>query len=114
MNAIPLTQLVTLSDEDIMKLNSAEGAQYIKFKNILLQDNASNSSNSQTSASVATKPVKPKRKCTEKQLAALAAGRAKNPRLLKKLQREKEAQEAQNEAQNAQNEAQNASNSAEK
>lgn len=24
--------------------------------------------------------VKPKRKCTEKQLAALAAGRAKNPR----------------------------------
>ena len=102
MNAIPLTQLVTLSDEDIMKLNSAEGAQYIKFKNILLQDNASNS---QTSASVATKPVKPKRKCTEKQLAALAAGRAKNPRLLKKLQREKEAQEAQNEAQNVSNSA---------
>ena len=26
------------------------------------------------------KPKKPKRKCTEKQLAALAAGRAKNPR----------------------------------
>ena len=26
-----------------------------------------------------TKPMRPKRKCTEKQLAALAAGRAKNP-----------------------------------
>ena len=26
------------------------------------------------------KPKRPKRKCTEKQLAALAAGRAKNPR----------------------------------
>ena len=26
------------------------------------------------------KPLRPKRKCTEKQLAALAAGRAKNPR----------------------------------
>ena len=26
------------------------------------------------------KPMRPKRKCTEKQLAALAAGRAKNPR----------------------------------
>ena len=30
------------------------------------------------------KKDKPKRKCTEKQLAALAAGRAKNPRLNKK------------------------------
>ena len=37
-----------------------------------------------------TKPTKPKRKCTEKQLAALAAGRAKNPRLMKKLNQENE------------------------
>lgn len=30
-------------------------------------------------------PPKPKRKCTEKQLAALAAGRAKNPRFKGKV-----------------------------
>ncbi|EAX88163.1 hypothetical protein TVAG_095860 [Trichomonas vaginalis G3] len=38
------------------------------------------------------KPAKPKRKLTEKQLAALAAGRAKNPRMIaKKLREEEEA-----------------------
>ena len=36
------------------------------------------------------KPVKPKRKCTEKQLAALAAGRQKNPRLIAKRMKEEE------------------------
>ena len=36
------------------------------------------------------KPVKPKRKCTEKQLAALAAGRQKNPRWISKRMREAE------------------------
>ncbi|EAX70827.1 hypothetical protein TVAG_385690, partial [Trichomonas vaginalis G3] len=34
------------------------------------------------------KPEKPKRKLSEKQLAALAAGRQKNPRLLAKKARE--------------------------
>lgn len=34
------------------------------------------------------KEPKPKRKCSEKQLAALAAGRAKNPRLMAKKARE--------------------------
>ena len=34
------------------------------------------------------KPVKPKRKCTEKQLAALAAGRQKNPRWIAKRMKE--------------------------
>ncbi|EAX70068.1 hypothetical protein TVAG_271250 [Trichomonas vaginalis G3] len=38
------------------------------------------------------KPAKPKRKLSEKQLAALAAGRAKNPRMIaKKLREEEEA-----------------------
>ncbi|EAX71156.1 hypothetical protein TVAG_259670 [Trichomonas vaginalis G3] len=37
------------------------------------------------------KPVKPKRKLSEKQLAALAAGREKNPRM--KAKREREAKE---------------------
>ena len=36
------------------------------------------------------KPVKAKRKCTEKQLAALAAGRQKNPRWISKRMREAE------------------------
>ena len=36
------------------------------------------------------KPVKPKRKCTEKQLAALAAGRQKNPRWIAKRMKEEE------------------------
>ena len=36
---------------------------------------------------------KPKRKLTEKQLAALAAGRAKNPRLIAKQKREAEEEE---------------------
>ncbi len=40
------------------------------------------------------KPIKPKRKCSEKQLAALAAGRAKNPRWIAKQERlKKEAEE---------------------
>ena len=36
------------------------------------------------------KPVKSKRKCTEKQLAALAAGRQKNPRWIAKRMKEEE------------------------
>ena len=40
--------------------------------------------------SLENKPVKPKRKCTEKQLAALAAGRQKNPRWISKRMREAE------------------------
>ena len=36
------------------------------------------------------KPIKPKRKCTEKQLGALAAGRQKNPRWIAKRMKEEE------------------------
>ena len=43
------------------------------------------------------KPVKPKRKCTEKQLAALAAGRQKNPRWISKRMREAEEKKKQEE-----------------
>ena len=39
---------------------------------------------------VEAKP-RPKRKCSEKQLAALAEGRKKNPRLIAKLKRDEEA-----------------------
>lgn len=43
------------------------------------------------------KEPKPKRKLSEKQLAALAAGRAKNPRMIaKKLREEAEAKEKSN------------------
>ena len=40
------------------------------------------------------KSVKPKRKCTEKQLAALAAGRQKNPRWIAKRMKEEERAKA--------------------
>lgn len=43
-------------------------------------------------------PPKPKRKLTEKQLAALAAGRAKNPRMIAKQQRLAKEQEVTNTA----------------
>ena len=43
------------------------------------------------------KPVKPKRKCTEKQLAALAAGRQKNPRWIAKRMKEEEAKKKEEE-----------------
>jgi hypothetical protein len=40
------------------------------------------------------KPIKPKRKCSEKQLAALAEGRKRNPRWIAKQERlKKEADE---------------------
>ena len=44
--------------------------------------------------SLENKPVKPKRKCTEKQLAALAAGRQKNPRWIAKRMKEEERAKA--------------------
>ena len=47
--------------------------------------------------SLENKPVKPKRKCTEKQLAALAAGRQKNPRWISKRMREAEEKKKQEE-----------------
>ena len=43
------------------------------------------------------KPVKPKRKCTEKQLTALAAGRQKNPRWIAKRMKEEEAKKKEEE-----------------
>ena len=43
------------------------------------------------------KQVKPKRKCSEKQLAALAAGRQKNPRWITKRMKEEEAKKKEEE-----------------
>ena len=90
MSAIPLKELITLTDEEIIKRNSEEANKYIKIRDALKSE-----SNDTVNISTTTKPTtsvtpKPKRKCTEKQLAALAAGRAKNPRLLKKLNQENE------------------------
>ena len=50
--------------------------------------------------SLENKPVKPKRKCTEKQLAALAAGRQKNPRWISKRIREAEEAKKKEEEEN--------------
>ena len=86
MTAIPLTELVKLSDDEIKARNPEEADKYIKFKASLL--------NESTPAEVKVEKPKPKRKCTEKQLAALAAGRAKNPRLInKKLKEQQEKSE---------------------
>ena len=93
MSAIPLKELITLTDEEIIKRNSEEANKYIKIRDALKSESNDTVNISTTSTTTTTtKPTttKPKRKCTEKQLAALAAGRAKNPRLLKKLNQENE------------------------
>ena len=97
MSAIPLKELVTLTDEEIIKRNSEEANKYIKLRDVLKSESNDTKPKSTTTptptASVTPTPTpKPKRKCTEKQLAALAAGRAKNPRLMKKLNKENETE----------------------
>ena len=94
MSAIPLKELITLTDEEIIKRNSEEANKYIKIRDALKSEsndivNISTTTTKPTTTTTTT-TTKPKRKCTEKQLAALAAGRAKNPRLLKKLNQETE------------------------
>ena len=98
MSAIPLKELITLTDEEIIKRNSEEANKYIKIRDALKSesnDTVNISKPEGFKVEDRTKPTtstttKPKRKCTEKQLAALAAGRAKNPRLFKKLNQETE------------------------
>ena len=91
MSAIPLKELINLTDEEIIKRNSEEANKYIKIRDALKSEsNDTINITSTTTTTTPTKPTKPKRKCTEKQLAALAAGRAKNPRLMKKLNQENE------------------------
>ena len=105
MSAIPLKELITLTDEEIIKRNSEEANKYIKIRDALKSEsndikpegfkvsdrvNISTTTTKPTTTTTTTTTTKPKRKCTEKQLAALAAGRAKNPRLLKKLNQETE------------------------
>ena len=70
---IPLKELVNLTDDEIRNRNPEEADDYIKARDALKPK--------------IEKPVKPKRKCSEKQLAALAAGRAKRA----EKQREKAA-----------------------
>ena len=96
MSAIPLKELITLTDEEIIKRNSEEANKYIKIRDALKSESndtvniSTTSKPTTTTTSTTTTTTKTKRKCTEKQLAALAAGRAKNPRLLKKLNQETE------------------------
>ena len=85
MAAIALKELVKLSDDEIKSRNPDEAEQYIKIKASLLN---------KSTPEIKVEKSKPKRKCTEKQLAALAAGRAKNPRLInKKLKEQQEKSE---------------------
>ena len=91
MSAIPLKELINLTDEEIIKRNSEEANKYIKIRDALKSESNDIVNISTTKpTTTTTTTTKPKRKCTEKQLAALAAGRAKNPRLLKKLNQENE------------------------
>ena len=86
MTAIPLKELVSLTDEEIKKRNPDEANKYIKLRDVLLITETkpeAQPQNQPEAQCVVAKPNKPKRKCTEKQLAALAAGRLKNPRLNK-------------------------------
>ena len=88
--AIPIKELITLSDEEITKRNPEEARHYITLREIIKSENKESTvSATPTPTNPKSKPTsptpgpRPKRKCTEKQLAALAAGRAKNPRLKK-------------------------------
>ena len=92
MTAIPLKELISLTDEEIKKRNPDEANKYIKLRDVLLitetipsepEKKESKKEPQPSPQCVIAKPNKPKRKCSEKQLAALAAGRAKNPRLIK-------------------------------
>ena len=91
MSAISLKELVNLTDDEIKERNAEDAEKYIKMRDMLKNDE---------------KPVsakKPKRKCTDKQLAALAAGRAKNPRMLKKKELEEKAKAVENAAKSSEN-----------
>ena len=79
---IPLKELVNLTDDEIRNRNPEEADDYIKARDALKPKDTKG-----PLVPKDTKPVKPKRKCTEKQLAALAAGRAKRA----EKQREKAA-----------------------
>ena len=68
--------------------------QYVITKRKSLKHTSQQSQQQSPSTDVnLPKPPKPKRKCTEKQLAALAAGRAKNPNMIAKMKRLAEAQQ---------------------
>lgn len=68
--------------------------QYVITKRKSLKRSSQQSQQSTTSNDTSSpKPPKPKRKCTQKQLDALAAGRAKNPNMIAKMKRIAEAQQ---------------------
>ncbi|MGI6155836.1 MAG: hypothetical protein ACOYEB_07810 [Enterococcus lemanii] len=83
---ISLRELVNLTDDDIRKRNPDEADDYIKVRDKLKEEQLSKASVTPLESDVVpkiAKPVRPKRKCTEKQLAALAAGRAKRAEMLR-------------------------------
>ena len=80
---ISLKELINLTDDEIRNRNPDEADDYIKARDALKPKKGAKL----PEPSVLVKPVKPKRKCSEKQLAALAAGRAKRA----EKQREKAA-----------------------
>ena len=91
---ISLKELVNLTDDEIRNRNPDEADDYIKARDALKPKKGAKLPEPSTlrvsrleEPSVLVKPVKPKRKCSEKQLAALAAGRAKRA----EKQREKAA-----------------------
>lgn len=87
MDTISLKDLLEMSDEDIHKLKTKMGTQGLsetsKTTSSVTEKTTNNVNETQN-----INPIKPKRKCTEKQLAALAAGRAKNPKMKAKQERE--------------------------
>ena len=78
------TLKATLKEEILKELSSKTEVHELKATT------KKNEKDDEGLTSLKNKPVKPKRKCTEKQLAALAAGRQKNPRWISKRMREAE------------------------
>ena len=86
------TLKATLKEEILKELSSKTEGHELKARKT-----KKNEKNVEGLTSLKNKPVKPKRKCTEKQLAALAAGRQKNPRWIAKRMKEEEAKKKEEE-----------------
>ncbi len=77
-----------LPDDEIIKLNFKSGAAYVKARKELTQEISQSSHKIEKTfkspkMEPRTEPARSKHKCSEAQLAALAAGRAKNRRTVK-------------------------------
>ena len=87
----------TLKEEILKELSSKTEGHELKTSQKTRKTKKNEEKTDEGFTATQDKPVKPKRKCTEKQLAALAAGRQKNPRWIAKRMKEEEAKKKEEE-----------------